>query len=235
MNEHTEEIANPVAGHDDRTAVAKGSVPEELLARFRCAAVAAGATRSCDEVFVELVARYREPHRHYHTLGHIGACLVWLDWFSGSATRPEEVELALWFHDAVYGLGATANEHHSAELARERLTTLGVRREAVDRIVAHIEATARHEASGGDAGLVVDLDLTVLGARRRDFDVFEQHIRLEYAHVADAVYRAARRRVLEDFLSRAQIYQTVPLRGEFEAPARANLERRIRELSDAGD
>jgi predicted metal-dependent HD superfamily phosphohydrolase len=207
----------------------------ELQARFRRAALDAGATGPCDAVFLELVARYREPHRRYHTLAHVGACLVWLDWFSGSAAHPEEVELALWFHDAVYALGEANNERRSAELARDRLTALGVRGEAVERIVSHVEATARHDADSGDAALVVDLDLTVLGARRRDFDAFERQIRLEYEHVPEAVYRTARGRVLEGFLSRARIYGIAPLHAEFEAAARTNLTRRIRELSAASD
>ena len=155
--------------------------------------------------------------------------------FSGSATHPEEVELALWFHDAIYDLGHASNERRSAQFARARLGALGVRPEAVERIAACIEATARHESSGGDAALVVDLDLTVLGAGRREFDAFERRIRLEYAHVPESIYREARRRVLEGFLSRAQIYEIAPLRAELEPTARANLARRIRELSDASE
>jgi predicted metal-dependent HD superfamily phosphohydrolase len=205
----------------------------ELLGRFRRATFDAGATGSCDDVFLELVARYGEVHRHYHTLAHVGACLVWLDWFAGSAVHPEEVELALWFHDAVYALGEEGNERRSAELARDRLKALGVRDEAVARIAGHVDATARHESSCGDAGLVVDLDLSVLGARSGDFDAFERRIRHEYAHVPESVYRVARRRVLEGFLSRRQIYNIAPLCAEFETRARANLTRRIRELSDA--
>lgn len=206
---------------------------QDLQARFRRAALDAGATGSCDAVFLELVARYREPHRRYHTLSHVDACLTWLDWFAGSAAHPEEVELALWFHDAVYALGDAANERRSAELARDRLDALGVRGEAVDRIVSLVEATARHDANGGDAALVVGLDLAVLGARWRDFDAFERQIRLEYAQFPDAVYEPARRRVLEGFLSRPRIFRIAPLHAEFEVPARANLTRRIRELAGA--
>jgi predicted metal-dependent HD superfamily phosphohydrolase len=230
MNQIVEEDATGSLGEN---VAAQSSNLEELRARFGRAAADAGATASCDDVFLELVARYREPHRHYHTLAHISACLIWLDWFSGSAVHPEEVELALWFHDAVYVLGDGANERRSAELARDRLNALGVRSEAIERIVAHIHTTAGHDASGGDAALVVDIDLSVLGTRRGDFEVFERRIRLEYAHVPESAYRAARRRVLEGFLSRARIYQNALLRAEFEAPARANLKRRIRELSDS--
>ncbi|HVU02917.1 MAG TPA: hypothetical protein VHE30_14255 [Polyangiaceae bacterium] len=206
-----------------------------LATRFERAAAAAGATGPCDAVFRELTARYGEPHRHYHTLAHIDACLAWLDWFSGSAERSEEVELALWFHDAVYDLLSSVNEARSAALARERLAALGVRSDAIGRVAAHIEATATHFAAPGDSALLVDLDLTILAARANDFDSFERKIRSEYAHVSEATYRAARRRVLEGFLSRVEIYKVAPLRAELESAARANLERRIGELLAPGD
>src|SRR5579871_998988 len=153
MSEIIEENTRPFAARSDENVAS--SRLDELQARFRRASLDAGAVGSCDDVFLELVARYGEPHRHYHTLAHVGACLVWLDWFAGSAVHPEEVELALWFHDTVYALGDADNERRSAELARARLTALGVRGEAVERVVNHVEATARHETSGGDAALVV--------------------------------------------------------------------------------
>jgi predicted metal-dependent HD superfamily phosphohydrolase len=233
MTDTLERSADPALNSSSGPAMHPSKL-DDLQARFRRAAADAGATEPCGAVFQELASRYAEAHRRYHTLTHVGACLVWLDWFSGSAAHAEEVELALWFHDAVYDPGDSSNERRSAQLARDRLSALGVRAEAVERIAAFIEATARHEANGGDTALVVDLDLTVLGAGRREFDAFEHRIRLEYAHVPESIYREARRRVLEGFVSRGQVYETLPLRSEFEAPARANLARRIRELSAVG-
>lgn len=207
-------------------------IVEGLRTRFDRAAVAAGATCSTDAVFEDLVARYGESHRRYHTLAHIDACLAWLDWFCGSAERAEEVELALWFHDAVYALGDDGNERRSAQLAREHLGALGVSGAVIDRIACHIEATTKHVASGADSTLVVDLDLAILGARPRDFEHFEGQIRREYAHVSEPVYRAARRRVLQGFLSRPEIYGVPSIRAELEASARRNLARRIAQLGD---
>jgi predicted metal-dependent HD superfamily phosphohydrolase len=204
--------------------------PPKLQARFERAARAAGAIRPCETVFRDLVARYAEPHRHYHTLAHIDACLTWLDWFSGSAEHPEEVELALWFHDAIYVLGADQNERKSAELARAQLGTVGISDSSINRLAAYIEATASHVGPCGDSALVVDLDLTILGAPPREFEIFEAQIRREYAHVAEPVYRQARCHVLQGFLSRSQIYKVPPIRAELEVSARANLERRISEL-----
>jgi predicted metal-dependent HD superfamily phosphohydrolase len=207
-------------------------IVEELRARFDRAATTAGATRPTDAVFANLVARYGEAHRHYHTLAHIDSCLARLDWFCGSAEHAEEVELALWFHDAVYALGDDGNERRSAQLAREHLGALGVSGAVIDRIARHIEATTTHIASGADSTLVVDLDLAILGARPRDFDEFEQQIRREYAHVSEPVYRSARRRVLQAFLARPEIYGVPSIRAELEAAARLNLARRIAQLGD---
>jgi hypothetical protein len=83
--EGTERVGGEASVHD----------VHQLRERFFRAARAAGAAEPSDGVFEELVARYREPHRRYHTLAHVDRCLAWLDWFSGSAERPHEVELAL--------------------------------------------------------------------------------------------------------------------------------------------
>ena len=207
----------------------------ELRARFERAALAAGATRPTDATFDMLVARYADPHRHYHTLTHIDACLTWLDWFRALARYPEEVEFALWFHDAVYDAraGGGQNERESARLACDTLRELGVPRDKLERIARHIRDTEHHSAPQDDAALVVDLDLTILGARRADFDRFEDQIRKEYAHVPEDQFRMGRRHVLESFLGRSAIFHAPQIRDELEARTRENLRRRIAELSPA--
>lgn len=203
---------------------------DRLARRFVRALEAVGATASGERVFAELVERHAEPHRHYHTFEHVDACLGWLDWVAAHGERPAEVALALFFHDAMYDPRASDNEARSAQLARERLEALGAPPEAVARIEAFILATATHEAEHGDPRLVVDLDLTILGARPAVYDAFEEQIRSEYAHVPEPLFRAGRRQVLEHFLERETLYAVPPLQDELEKRARANLERRIGEL-----
>lgn len=230
MSEYTAAVGEHIDGSDCALAHGFATRLHPLNVRFSRALAAVGVRGSGSLLFSELVTRYAEPHRQYHTLEHVDACLSWLDWFAGSACHPEEVELALWFHDAVYSLGSSANEAASAALARERLTALGARRDAVERIAASVECTRTHSAAGGDAALVVDLDLTILGARQAAFDEFERRIRREYAHVPDDVFRAARLRILEGFVARPEIYGVSVVRAELERPARVNLSRRIAEL-----
>lgn len=204
---------------------------DELRARFTAAVRGAGGPGAADPVFDELVLRYGEPHRHYHTLRHVDACLGWLDWFAASAEHGAEVELSLWFHDAVYDPRAADNERKSAGIASERLRALGCDAESVARIVHHVEATERHDAYHGDAALVMDLDLSILGASPNEFQRFEEAIAREYDYVAEAAFRDGRRRVLEGFLARPEIFRIPEIRAELEHKARKNLEKRIRELS----
>lgn len=53
-------------------------------------------------VFKELVAAHSESHRHYHAAAHIDDCLAQLDEAVFMAEAEDEIELALWFHDAIY-------------------------------------------------------------------------------------------------------------------------------------
>jgi predicted metal-dependent HD superfamily phosphohydrolase len=202
----------------------------DLHSRFMRDALAALADGPLESTFEHLVARYSEIHRCYHTLAHVDACLVWLDWCRGLAERPEEVALALWFHDAIYDPLSSDNERRSSEFARAELEALAVPGAAIERIVAHVLATAQHSGSG-DGALVVDLDLTILAARPFDFERFERQIRVEYAHVPDPLFKAGRRQVLEDFVRRRYIYHLPQLRDALESRARTNLERRIAELA----
>ncbi|HVY28740.1 MAG TPA: hypothetical protein VHB79_19425 [Polyangiaceae bacterium] len=131
---------------------------------------------------------------------------------------------------AAGGIADAEPEQRSAELARTELLALGVPVDVCERISEHVLAT-QHHAAHGDSALVVDIDLAILGAREHDFARFEAQIRNEYAWVSEAEFRAGRCHVLRSFAARSSIYALPALRQELEPRARANLERRIRELS----
>ena len=73
------------------------------------------------EYFHQLVAMYSELHRHYHNQNHIANCLAEFDRVKSFVDNPPAVELAIWFHDAVYDPRAGDNEERSAELAKDWL------------------------------------------------------------------------------------------------------------------
>ena len=192
-----------------------------------------GAQASGAPIFAHLAAAYAEPGRAYHTAEHIRDCLAQLDLSRNLAPHPDEVEAALWFHDAVYRPGASDNEDQSAELARTALSTGAVPREAADRTAALVLAT-RHAGvpSSPDEQLICDIDLSILGREPGIFDAFEQQIRREYAWVPEPMYRRERSAVLSGFLRRRSIYQTDQFRQRYEALARANLERLNQKLGE---
>jgi predicted metal-dependent HD superfamily phosphohydrolase len=176
-----------------------------------------------DEIAEELETRYAEPHRSYHTMDHIESCLAWLDWAYGQAHRPAEVELALWFHDAIYDPTRRDNEERSAELAEGFLQAHGAPAHSIERMGEMIRATKAHQASHGDAALVCSIDLSVLGAEPRSYARYEAAVRREYGYVPEAAYREGRRHFLQALLERPAIYANLALRDLLECAARRNL------------
>ncbi len=199
---------------------------DSFLASWQRAWTGIGAVGEGGALFAQLKAAYAEPQRHYHTQQHLGECLSAFDAARSLAEHPDEVELALWFHDAIYDIKGHDNEQRSADWARDALTDAGVATEAAERVHALVMAT-RHTAVpvGRDEQLLVDIDLSILGAERPRFDQYEQQIRQEYAYVPGFLFRRKRREIFKGFLDRPAIYSTPRLHDALEARARDNLRR----------
>lgn len=181
---------------------------------------------SAENTLEELLRAYAESHRHYHTLDHIADLLRLLE-EHGGVSDADAVKLAILFHDAVYDPARQDNEAASANLAVKQLSALGFPRQLLGKVKTFILATQHGAApqAVGDVNLdlLLDLDLSVLAVASDRYRTYASAIRREYAAVPDALYRPGRRRVLERFLARPQIYRTERLRALWEAPARANL------------
>lgn len=194
----------------------------------------AGATPA-PALLERLLAAWSEPQRQYHTLQHLGECLANYQTLAHLPEHPLEVQLALWFHDAIYDLGRPDNEARSAEWARAEILTAGLPAAMAERVEALIMATCHHANPVGiDAEVVVDIDLWILGAPVERFDEYERQVRREYGHLPEAVFRAGRMAILEQFLARPTLYGTAEFRSRFEAVARENLGRSLRVLRSVG-
>jgi len=182
-------------------------------------------------LLAELRERYAEPQRRYHSLQHLAECLSAFATVRGMALYPEEAALALWFHDAVYEIGATDNEACSAAWAQQALRPAGIAEAALARVRELIMATSHNAAPATpDERLVTDIDLAILGAPVGRFEEYERQIREEYAGIADDVFHPARLAVLEGFLARPSIYATAHFRNLLEAQARENLNEAVAQL-----
>lgn len=191
--------------------------------------------RADESAYEALVQAYGEPHRHYHTAAHIDDCLAVFDTVKHLAARPDEVEIAIWFHDAVYRPYRSGSEARSADWAARYLAGGGANGDAAARVHDLIMAT-EHDApaTDGDTRLLVDVDLAILGSDEVRYRRFERDVRREYRWIPGPVFRRARTRILRSFLERDTIYATAPLRERLETAARANLERSLAELAPAG-
>ncbi len=172
----------------------------------------------------QLLSAYAEPQRHYHTLQHLSECLSLFARHRHLALDPAAVEMALWFHDAIYDVTASDNELKSAAWAGAELEPAGVADSRIARIRQLILAT-RHAAlpEGQDPGLLVDIDLAILGAPPARFAEYEAQIRMEYSWVPEALFCQKRAEILAGFLARQPLFGTPELREALELPARSNL------------
>ena len=189
----------------------------------------------------EIEAAYATPPRAYHDFNHVCEVLRHVDDVAAGPgwVQPDEVRLAVLYHDAIYEAGRKDNETRSAEVA-----LAGIARWLPDagidarRVAELIELTARHgsfapedfgnTAFADDTRHFLDSDMAILGAPPALFDAYDRAIAAEYrGHVPDWLFRINRRRFLKALLGRPRIFLSEFFHARYDAPARANLRRAI--------
>jgi len=182
-----------------------------------------------DTTWRRLVEAYATPPRQYHTLAHVVECLEVFDRLRAEAEDPLAIELALWFHDAIYDARATDNEARSAILAIETLGELKVAPARISRVDQLVLATKHDKApEGTDARIVTDADLAILGSEPERYDRSEQLIRQEYAWVEDKEFWTKRAAFLDGLLKRPKLFSTTTGQALFEKAARDNIKRSLK-------
>ncbi|MCH6468984.1 DUF4031 domain-containing protein [Sinomonas terrae] len=184
----------------------------------------------------ELVGRWSEPHRRYHTGAHLFAVLAALEALADAAAPPRAVELAAWFHDAVHRGAAGRDEEDSALLAEARLRDAGLAAAEVDEVARLVRLTADHRPEAYDDGgqLLCDADLSVLGRQPAGYRRYTEQVRAEYAHVPDEMFRAGRAAVLDQLLGLDPLFHTRRGRELWLAQAHANLRAELAHLGAPG-
>ena len=184
-----------------------------------------------EDTFYSLVKSYSEKGRHYHTGEHVDACLYQFDKCKADIEQPREVEIALWFHDAIYKPLGGGNERKSADWASAFLSDSGATREESARVHRLIMVTEHNAPTQTrDESMLVDIDLSILGTEPETYETFEKAVRKEYKQVPMFIYRKKRIEILDGFLKRDQIYQNEPFLSSLEQQARENLSRAISRL-----
>ena len=189
------------------------------------------ASGNSEEAYTELLSLYGGPKRAYHNLVHIVHSLREMDDARDLIQNPDQVEFALWYHDAVYNIRAKNNEEKSAELAEKRLSKAGAKKQFIDNITRLILTTRHKEIpQEQDAQYICDIDLSIFGKSQKEFDEYERDIRKEYNSFSEKQFKRGRSIVLTKYLWKDPLYSTDFFREKYQTQARKNLKRSLAKL-----
>ncbi|MEV7223209.1 MULTISPECIES: hypothetical protein [unclassified Streptomyces] len=209
---------------------------DALRARFARAlagATAPGAAPDPAPYADNLLARWQEPQRRYHTLAHLTAVLDHVDVLAEHADDVDAVRLAAWFHDAVYLPERSENEERSARLAERALPEAGVPAEKTAEVARLVRLTVTHAPAGDDRDgqVLCDADLAILASPPSAYAAYTAAVREEYHFVPNAAFRAGRAAILRQLLDLPALFHTPHGQREWEATARHNLTGELEMLS----
>lgn len=220
------------------TAVTVVMDPDSMRERTRFSALwqrcLGGGHTLAEAVHSQLIAHYGESHRYYHTLDHIRHCLSEFDQAVNLMDDPDTVEIALWFHDAIYRSGATDNERCSADLFQKWAkghAEAAFRQQVDDLIMA---TTHRDEPVRWDQRVIVDIDLSGFGLPWKAFERNSRQLRAECAAIDDEVYYSGLLRFLVSLQSRPTFFLTEFFQHRYERTARDNIHWVIEDLRVRG-
>ncbi|MET9438131.1 hypothetical protein [Streptomyces sp. NPDC006551] len=220
------------------TAEEERAPDRELLQRWTSTLLAARAGREGpdpDPYGRNLLTRWAEPQRRYHTVDHLRAVLDRIDELAAQGPSDAEwelVRLAAWFHDAVYRPDRSENEERSAALAEKALTEAGLPARDVTEVARLVRLTITHDPTPGDTSgeILCDADLAILATDRNTYAGYTSAVREEYAFVPDDAFRAGRAAVLRQLLSLPRLFRTPYGAATWEERARRNLEGELESL-----
>ncbi|CAL9488740.1 hypothetical protein [Streptomyces sp. NPDC057794] len=180
-----------------------------------------------------LLTRWREPQRRYHTAGHLAAVLDRVDDLQEYARDPDVVRLAAWFHDAVYLPDRSENEERSARLAERALAEAGVPDAKTAEVARLVRLTVTHDPADDDPDgqVLCDADLAVLASPPSAYAAYTAAVREEYHFVPNDAFRAGRAAILRQLLGLPRLFRTPYGAEHWEATARYNLSSELEMLS----
>ncbi|MCW8375614.1 HD domain-containing protein [Streptomyces justiciae] len=210
---------------------------DDLRSRWLRALLAARADDSCaispHRYADDLLRRWQEPQRRYHTVEHLAAVLDRIDVLEEYADDPNAVRLAAWFHDAVYLPERSTNEERSARLAERALPEAGIPSATTAEVARLVRLTVTHDPADDDRDgqVLCDADLAILAAPPSAYAAYTAAVREEYHFVPNEAFREGRSAVLRQLLDLPRLFRTPYGAAEWEATARYNLAAELEMLS----
>lgn len=177
-----------------------------------------------------VIEAYNYSDRHYHGLRHIQHCLEELDRLPRDLNvNKQKIELAIWYHDLIYDPKKSDNEEKSAFCFQSDFKE-HLDEKDLSQIFEMIMAS-KHQGchnDGLDLDLFLDIDMSVLGQPESDFMDYEMAIRAEYKSIPKWLFFYSRKRFFKKLL-KSRIYRTQNFYERYEAQARKNISRLLRQ------
>lgn len=180
----------------------------------------------------EIETHYTSKNRHHHTLTHLENMLRELIEVKPRIEDWTTLLFSLYYHDIIYNIRRSDNELKSAEFASNRLESLGIPKENIEKCKQQILATILHHRSDdSDTNYFLDSDLSILGSSNERYEMYSENIRKEYRYHPEILYRPGRKKVIKHFLAMDCIFKTDHFIAKFEEQARRNLQWELNRLN----
>jgi predicted metal-dependent HD superfamily phosphohydrolase len=145
-----------------------------------------------------------------------------------------EAEAAIWFHDIIYNIGSKTNENESAEYAERYLKEIGVEDnisiEKVKSMIINTDYSLKNKVLSNDEKLLIDLDMSILGSLRKDYNKYCENIRKEHESISEEDFYRGRLIFIENMLSKNSIFKTLFFKNKYEKMAKKNLKHELKEI-----
>jgi len=187
---------------------------------------------NASDIGENIIARYNESHRFYHNIEHLSTVLKQIDFAKGnigiSAYCINVIELALWYHDAIYDPKANDNEEKSADLFIKDARQMRINENVIINVSRLILVTKNHFlAKSLDEQIIADCDLSPLGHNKEYFENSNKNLLKEYPDVPEI----ERIKFLQSLIEHESIFHTFLFRREFEDRAISNIKDKIASFS----
>lgn len=184
------------------------------------------------KTFLDIANLYSSPNRFYHNLDHVSQVLQVIELLRSLALEPDTIAFAAWFHDVIYDAKSNDNEEKSAEYAASLLNYFKLSSKLINSVTNLILKTKTHRYPDNDidSQILMDADLSILGADVSNYRRYSQAIRQEYSWVSDESYQVGRLKFLQNILQRPRIYLTDTMFATLEINARGNIQTEIQYL-----
>ena len=145
----------------------------------------------------EIISRYNEAHRYYHTIEHIQDVLNKLK--EKGLEKNDELFLAAVFHDIVYNPKSNTNEEDSADLFLSESKNSSLNGEQKEHIKQLILDTKSHKPTVKFSEKFIAIDLSVFDGNLGQLIKYEKKIFKEFQFVDYKTYKTKRIEVLNQF------------------------------------